>query len=343
MKFGITYSIQSLTGEWTEVCRNVLEQVETADALGFDYALVSEHHLVEENGYFPSPLTVLAAFAARTRRMRLATGILLLPLYHPLVVAEAAAVVDNFSGGRLTLGLGMGYRPEEFAAFHVPIEERGDRMEESLRLLDLLFRQRRVHSDGRFFPMNGVALMPRPVQKPRPPLWVAAKASAAIRRAARLADGWYIDPVTAFGMILRRAPIFRRAWAESGKAGASPDVVLRREAFVAETDEAAWEAAREGVLYLYGEYLKWGHLTDDEGNPIPPGDRTLDSLRDRFLIGSPKTVVRRIREQAEALGHTHLVVRMQFPGTPPAPVIRSLQLFADEVIPEFREERENPS
>lgn len=343
MQFGITYSIQSLTGEWTEICKKILAQVELADDLGFDYALVSEHHLVEENGYFPSPLTVLAAFAARTRRIRLATGILLLPLYHPLVVAEAAAVVDNLSGGRLTLGLGMGYRPEEFAAFHVPIEERGDRMEESLRLLDLLFRQRKLHFDGRFFPMKGVTLMPRPVQRPRPPLWAAAKVPSAVRRAARLTDGWYIDPVTAFGVILRRAPVFRGAWAEAGKTGSAPDIVLRREAFVAETDEAAWGAAREGVLYLYGEYLKWGHLTDDGGNPIPAGDRTLESLRERFLIGSPETVVRRLREQAEALRHTHLVVRMQFPGTDPEQVVRSIRLFAEEVIPKFRNEKGSPS
>ncbi len=337
MKFGITYSIQSLTGEWTSICRTVLDQVELADALGFDYALVSEHHLVEDNGYFPSPLTVLAAFAARTQRIGLATGILLLPLYHPMVIAEAVAVVDNLSGGRLTLGVGMGYRPEEFAAFNVPIEERAARMEESLILLERLLRERDVTFDGRFFPMNGVTLMPRPVQRPRPRLWAAAKVPKAIRRTARLTDGWYIDPVTAFGLIVKRAPVFREAWEQAGKAGSLPDIILRREAFVAETDEEAWEAAREGVLYLYGEYLNWGHLTDDDGTPIPAGERGLDALRNRFLIGSPETVTKRIQEHAEALGNTHLVVRMQFPGTDPEKVERSLRLFAQEVIPNFRD------
>ena len=161
MQFGITYSIQSLTGEWTEICRTVLDQVELADEVGFHYALVSEHHLVEDNGYFPAPLTVLAAFAARTTRIRLATGILLLPLYQPMTVAEAAAVVDNLSDGRLTLGFGLGYRPEEFAVFHVPIEERAGRMEESLKLLHLLLSERKIDFDGDFFPMQEVTLMPR--------------------------------------------------------------------------------------------------------------------------------------------------------------------------------------
>ncbi|MDP6087143.1 MAG: LLM class flavin-dependent oxidoreductase [Nitrospinota bacterium] len=338
MKFGITYSIQSLTGEWTRICRDVLDQIERADALGIDYALVSEHHLVEENGYFPSPLTVLAAFAARTERIRLATGILLLPLHHPMAIAEMVAVIDNLSAGRVTLGVGMGYRPEEFAAFNVPIKERGGRMEESLRLLDLLLRERDVHSEGPHFPMEGVTLMPRPVQTPRPPLWTAAKVPNAIRRAARLSDGWYIDPVTAFGIILKRAPIFREAWKAAGKEDAPPDIILRREAFVAETDEEAWEAAREGVLYLYGEYLNWGHLTDDDGRPIQPGAGALDVLRDRFLIGSPETVARRIRECEEALGNTHLVVRMQFPGTDPERVMESIRLLAEEVAPKFRNE-----
>ena len=335
MQFGITYSIQSLTGEWTEICRTVLDQVELADEVGFHYALVSEHHLVEDNGYFPAPLTVLAAFAARTTRIRLATGILLLPLYQPMTVAEAAAVVDNLSDGRLTLGFGLGYRPEEFAVFHVPIEERAGRMEESLKLLHLLLSERKIDFDGDFFPMQEVTLMPRPVQQPRPPFWVAAKASKAIRRAARLSDGWYIDPVTAFGVIAKRAPVFRAAWSEAGKARIEPDIILRREAFVAETDEEAWAAARDGVLYLYGEYMKWGHLTDDDGHEIPSEERSLDHLKNRFLIGSPDTVVKRIQEQQEVLGHSHLVVRMQFPGTDPEKVARSLRLFADEVIPEF--------
>ena len=335
MQFGITYSIQSLTGEWTKICRTILDQVELADEIGFHYAIVSEHHLVEDNGYFPSPLTVLAAFAARTSRIRLATGILLLPLYQPMAIAEAATVVDHLSGGRLTLGFGLGYRPEEFAVFHVPMDERAGRMEESLKLLDLLLSRQKVDFAGNFFPMQGTTLMPRPVQKPRPPFWTAAKTPRAIRRAARLSDGWYIDPVTAFGVIAKRAPIFLDAWTEAGKKNVRPDIILRREAFVAETDEEAWAAARDGVLYLYGEYMKWGHLTDEDGNEIPSEKRSLDHLKDRFLIGSPDTIIKKIQEQKEVLGHSHLVVRMQFPGTDPEKVVRSLRLFSEEIIPKF--------
>ena len=336
MKFALHYSYQSRTGHWVDAYHNSLEQIALAEKYGFDMVTTSEHHMVEDNGYFPSNMVTCAGIATRTEKMRIGTCVLLLPFYHPLAVAEDATVLDIMSRGRFVLGVGLGYRREEFAAFNVPFEERAARFEEALGLVRRLMTERGVTHPGPYFPMEDVTLMPRPVQNPCPPIWVAAKLPAAIRRAARMGNAWFADPVTPLKVLKERKQVYLDALAETGKDASQVEFPLRREAYVAEESERAWEEAREPMLYNYQEYLDWGHLVDDEGRPVKRGAEAMENLRRRFIVGSPSDCIRQIRRYQEELGTTSIHFRIQFPGLDHGKILNSIRLLGEEVLPHFQ-------
>src|SRR2546428_12769700 len=182
MKFGL--SPLQAGGDFAETIR----ECERAEAAGFDSVWLGEHH--NNRALYPAPLIGLAAIAARTRRVRLGTAVLLLPLYHPLAVAEEAAVVDMISAGRLVPGVGAGYAPEEFAAFGVSIKERGSRMDEAVPLIQRLWSEDNVTHAGRHYRVTSATVSPRPVQRPRPPIWFGGWVEPAIRRAGRFGEAW---------------------------------------------------------------------------------------------------------------------------------------------------------
>ena len=162
----------------------LLDQIVFAEELGFDSIWITEHHFVED-GYCPSPISVLAAIAARTRRVQLSTDILLLPLYHAVRLAEDVATINLISNGRMMLGLGMGYRDEEFAAFGTSRQERVGRTEEGIDVLRGAWGPEPFSYAGRYYQLHDVNVTPKPVQQPHPPLWLAAMSAPAARRAAR--------------------------------------------------------------------------------------------------------------------------------------------------------------
>ncbi len=163
-----------------------LRECERAEAAGFDSIWLGEHH--NNPVLYPAPLIGLTAVASRTHSIRLGTGVLLLPLYHPVMVAEEGAMVDMISGGRLILGIGAGYAPEEFAAFGYSLKERGSRLEEGASLLLRLWTEENVTHHGKHYRVDNATVAPRPVQRPRPPIWFGAWAEPAqsAQRAALL-------------------------------------------------------------------------------------------------------------------------------------------------------------
>lgn len=173
----------------------VVDMAREAEALGYDRVSIGEHVM---EGRPPRPtllgIPALAAAGGATRRIRLLTGIVLIPLYHPIMLAKLAATLDIVSGGRLDFGIGLGGQRDtrvEFEALGIPVEERGRRANESLRLIKRLWTEEGVTFEGRFYKCQDVTLLPHPVQKPHPPIWVAGREEAAMRRAARYGDGWY--------------------------------------------------------------------------------------------------------------------------------------------------------
>lgn len=333
MKSSLLYSYQVEHDDPYRTFAESVRQIEVAEELGYDGVYVSEHHLVE-NGYFPAPFVTCAAIAMKTRRMRIGPGVLLLPLYDPLHVAEHGTILDHVSQGRFVLAVGYGYRQQEFDAFGVKLDDRAARMREGVEAIRALWTQPKASYSGEHFRYDRVTLRPLPYQKPHPPIWMASKAPGAVRAAARHADAWFADPITPFSVLKERLTTYEEALGRCGKPTSGFDFPLMREAYCAESDAQAWAEARDGVLSVYKEYLDWGHLLDEQGREVRPGDeRALEVLRARFIIGSPETCVREALRCRDELGCTNLVMRMKFPGIPAERVERSVRLWGERVMP----------
>jgi probable F420-dependent oxidoreductase len=209
------------------------EMARAAEAAGFDAAFVTDHPIpgdrwLRAGGHHTlDPFVALAFAAAATQRLRLQTNVLVLPYRNPFLVAKAAATLDVATGGRLILGVAAGYLKSEFAALGVPFEERNERSDEAIRVLKRAWSEEGVVCEGRGFRAEGNTALPRPAQRPHPPIWVGGNSRRAIRRAVELGDGWLPFPAPA-----RMAGAIRTAEI------ASPEDLATRIAFAREHAEA---------------------------------------------------------------------------------------------------------
>jgi len=308
--------------------RDHLEQVALARELGFDSIWAGQHFLSAPFQMFQT-IPFLARVAAEAEGMTLGTGILLLPLLNPLEVAENAATLNEIADGNFILGLGVGYRAVENAAFGV----RGDRFalfERKLEIVRALLAGDAVSAAGDGFELDQARLTLRPSSPP--PIWIAANADGAVRRAARLADAWMINPHTRLEQLQPQVELFEAERRACGKPP-SEAVPIIKEVCVAETDAAAMETARPFLAAKYEAYVNWG-----QDEVLPEGDtlqREWEQLTGggRFILGSPQTCAAQIREHVDRLGVNRLIVRAQWPGMPQADVLRTLRLLATEVLP----------
>ena len=315
-----------------------------AEESGFDTVTIGHHHFMPGN--MSDPLTFLAAVAARTSTVRVGTGIFQLPIHNPVRVAEQVATIDQLSGGRVTLGVGMGWWPLEYDVHGSNFRERGARMEEALTILKLVWSEENTSFDGRFNSFPELTVHPRPLQQPNPPLWVAGVAPAAVDRAARLGDAWICGPVQSLAAALRCLDIYRPACA----ALAKPDEwILRRYAWIGESDEQV----RTEVLphYVDGLMAHWRESAEeaeeldlfarlDSGESISAEDIAAD----RLLWGNPERVINQIRSYEATTNCTH--VHAAFGAGLPADtgqaslgtfdeIAAMIRLFGREVIPAF--------
>jgi len=310
------------------------EQARVADSLGYTYILKGQH-------YSTSPMQALQLVPFLSRIMveapnaKLVTGIVLLPLHKPLDIAEQLASVDVMSGGRLVFGSGIGYRDVEFKAFGTEAKDRGKRFEECLEAIQRLWSEDSVTMQGSHFELDEASCSVKPVQKPMPPFWIGANVDAAVRRAARMADAWFINPHQRMDTIARQLGVYRQALEAEGKP--EPTVLpLMRECFVAETTEKAVALARPYLEAKYKAYHEWG-----QDKSMPKGDDDLslpfEELADgRFLLGSPDNVAEQIIDYNRRLGVNLIILGIQWVGMPHQQVLDSLRLFAAEVMPKVR-------
>ena len=311
--------------------RDALEEVVRAEDLGFDSVWMEEHHSVTDH-YWPSPLPVLAGFATRTSRMRLGTDILVAPFYHPVRLAEDAAMLDVMSGGRFVLGIAIGYKPDEFALYGTALEKRGARFEEQLAVMKALWTQDRVAFHGTYYTVDG-RLEPRPVTRPHPPVWIGGWGDITLRRAATLADNWVPGPTADLARLLAGKQQFLANRRAAGRNEAVTEWPLTRDVIIADTDREARELAEKHIMISYRkEYAGgWRHPFIDASIATD-----LDALmQNRFLIGGPDQVVRALRPFVTEYGMTHLICRVFFPGMPHRHIMRELELIAKEVRPAF--------
>ena len=331
MKFGLALAVQHRPGD-DQVARfrEHLEQVRLAKCVGFASVWASQHYLAQPFAYF-QPVPTLARVAAEAEGMTLGTGVILLPLHHPLGVAEDLAALDVISGGRLVAGFGLGYRDEENAAFGLDPRDRVGRLTEALSVIERLWTGERVTHDGPRFPLREVQLSMRPAQKPRPPIWLAGNTDAGVKRAARLGDAWLMNPHATLTSLERQQALFRETRAALGRPPAA-ETPLIKECVVAESAAAAVAEARPFLEAKYKAYQQW---KQDEA--LPPGETFElgfeDLARDRFVVGDPARAVNELTRYRERLGVTTFVFRVQWPGMPQATVLRSIRLLGEKVLP----------
>ena len=312
-----------------------VEAARLADNLGFSYILKGQHYATYPLQQFQQ-VPFLSRIMVEAPNARIVTGIVLLPLHKPLDIAEQLATVDVMSGGRLVFGSGIGYRDVEFKAFGTTQKERAKRFEENLIAIRRLWTEDVVSMKASHFELDNASISIRPVQKPTPPFWIGANNDVAVRRAARMADTWFINPHQRMDTIERQLSLYRQTLAELDKP--EPTVLpLMRECFVAETDEKAVELARPYLEAKYKSYHEWG-----QDKAMPKGDDDLDLpfeelTRDRFLLGSPDRVAEQIVGYNRKLGVNAMILGIQWVGMPHSQVTDTMRLFAEEVMPRVRQ------
>ncbi|MBM9461195.1 LLM class flavin-dependent oxidoreductase [Nocardioides sp. zg-536] len=328
MKFGIMASHQYPHEEDLRAhLSDLFGTVELAAELGYDSVWTINHF--QSNLATPQPISMIASLIPRTGDMTIGTGILLLPLFHPAHVAEEFATLDQLSGGRVVLGVGAGYRENEFAAFGIDPATRFGRLDESLRLIRELWTGEPVTFSGKHFSLEDASIGVRPLTPGGPPVWVGAGGTKAVRRAARLGDAWYApgnSPNPSF--LPDHVAVYDAALLEAGKDPATVERPVGVELYCAPTTEQAVAEALPHARREYSTYAEYPALRWQR-------DRFDELVVNTLLLGSPEDLVRRIGELRE-VGFNHLIFRPGWLGMPPEKVRASLRLFAEEVFPAFR-------
>ncbi len=300
-------------------CRDLVEQVTLAEALGFDSVFVAHHHLAGVPYLQSIPL--LAFLAASTRRLRLGTAVFLLPLRHPVAVAEELATLDVLSGGRVVFGVGLGYRREEWDAFGVPTGERAKRFAESIDVIRRLWAGEAVTYAGAFGVLDAARLSVRPSQPGGPPLWIGAYTEPAIRRAAELGDAWIGSSSFTRAAFRRGRAVLADARRALGKPMPAEQPLLR-EACVASSREAALATLRRHLGAKLAAYEHWGKERLD----------LEEAIAECAIAGTPAEAARQARAWEADEGVNHLILRVQWPGMPHAEVLRTIRLLGEEVF-----------
>jgi alkanesulfonate monooxygenase SsuD/methylene tetrahydromethanopterin reductase-like flavin-dependent oxidoreductase (luciferase family) len=338
MKFGLMFDFRN-PEQWRKpyptFYKSQIDEIVRLEELGYDNVWLTEHHFFED-GYNPAVLPTAAAIAARTSRIRIGTFVLLMPFHNPVRVAEDAVCVDIISGGRFDLGVGQGYRAEEFSALNIPRRERSERLAEGIELVHRLFTEANVTFDGKYTRVTDMTLHPRPVQLPGIPIWIGCRTQKATERAARM--GFHLmatlgpDPAIPYQAALK----------ENGRDIKNFNVAQLRAVYVARNADQAWEEASPHLHYMMANYGQWlAEANDAEGdkqvwNISSPSELRKSPMAAGLMIGTPDEVAGKLEKFRAEFTCTHFVMATQLPGLDPVKATRSSELFAKEVMPHFR-------
>jgi alkanesulfonate monooxygenase SsuD/methylene tetrahydromethanopterin reductase-like flavin-dependent oxidoreductase (luciferase family) len=353
MRFGTYYFFQAPPGlRHQDIIHNELQQMEWAETLGFDEVWLTEHHFIDY-GLAVDPATLAAAAAARTRRVRIGLAAAIAPFHHPLRLAEQMALLDIISGGRLDVGIGRGNRPVEFAGYGVEQIESRERMDETVEILLRAWTEERFSHQGRFFTVRDVGVIPKPLQRPHPPLYQVCVSKDTIENTAL--RGWpMLNSMLRGGVeqLVTNRDVYVNALE---KAGRRPQEIARllgdwgvsRHIYVAPTDAQAQGEAKAAELWYQEAFRRFviPERIEDAHPSLQPGFRAMaerlgtinweDLVRETVAFGSPGTVAAKI-EAMRAIGVGQVLCWMSFGGLDQDKVRRSMELFAREVMPRFR-------
>ena len=310
-----------------------LEQARLIRSLGFDSIWAGEHHVTPGFHFFPQ-LSLLTRVAAEAEGLWLGTNVTLLPLHNPVELAELGAFLDVATGGRFLFGIGLGYRPEEYAIYGIPMRQRVGRFLEAIEIIRRLWSEDNVSHAGHYWQFSGASIRPRPLQSPHPPIIIGAQVEAAIERAAKIGDGWLIVPIPTTEQLARQLTTYTSARAHA-KLPPSPHICRLLEVGCAADEDQVMRRVAPFLIEKYKAYFSWGL----EGLKLDPDAspqqqfRTL--ARNRFAVGTPGQVVDALVAHARAGVH-HLSMRVSWPGMPQDDILAGIELLGREVLPEVR-------
>ena len=317
----------------------MLELARTIEDAGLDSAWVSEHHF-EPDGYLSGVMPALGAIAAETNSIEIGPCIALAPLYDPVRLAEDAATIDLIADRRLTLGLAIGSNPTEFEQFGIPRDERVDRLEDTVNLLRAAWSDGPLDYDSPFHDVDpDVSVTPKPDRTADSgehaiPIMLGGAAKPAVRRAARMADAWVAPSKLSIDGLRKRHEDIHHVRDQENLEGYFTTYVLQH-GFVADSKEEAWNAMKDGYLYLQRRYAE---IFSGEAVDELPDDR-VQELKDQAIYGTPEQVADELREYRDALeagGHgddLHFILRTYYPGMETTEMVECIERLGDEVKP----------
>lgn len=353
MRIGTYFFLQSPPGRAADaIIGEEIEQMVLSERLGFDSVWLTEHHYADY-GLSSAPSVLLATVAARTERVSLGTAVYVIPFHHPLRLAEETATLDILSRGRLVVGLGRGNRPLEFLGHSVPQDESRTRLEEGVELLRRAWTEDRVTFHGRHWQIRDVPVYPKPLTQPHPPLAFAVSSPESLAWAG--ANGFAIMTsglFTPLEAMLKQRATYVEALRTAGHTDAAVANLLGRwvatkHVYVAPTDAQARAEAEGPERWYLDAFVRsirpdgLPGLSEAVRQRATEAAARIAALRwdqlveDSLLIGSPATVRRKVAELQQA-GVGELLCWMNFGDIPPEKARRSMQLIAEEVLPEFR-------
>src|SRR6266850_9149 len=314
MEVGVYHEFHCRPGQTPAAAfAEALAQIEAADRWGLDAIWLAEIHQQARRSVMSAPMTVASAIAARTKRIKIGTGVQVLPLCHPLRLAEEAATVDQISHGRLIFGVGRSGFPRTYEAYGVPYGESRERFAETLEILKQAWTQESFSYKGQYYSFDNVKVTPKPYQKPWPEIRVAANSADTFPNIAKAGHAVFV--AVRLGTLEELEPnitAYRQAWKEAGHPGEGK-VFLRAPVYVAETDQAARDEPEESIMYFY-RYL--GERLQDSASRA--GVRAVEdraargqrlqnisyeeALREKLIVGSPERVTDRLMGLQDKLG-----------------------------------------
>jgi alkanesulfonate monooxygenase SsuD/methylene tetrahydromethanopterin reductase-like flavin-dependent oxidoreductase (luciferase family) len=328
MKIGILqfFGWRDRTVPLNSVYETALERFSIMDQTGYDAVWLAEHHF-STFSVCPSVHMMGTMAAARTKRLRIGTAVSLAPFYNPLRLAEEVALLDVLSGGRVNWGAGRGFERSEFAAFNIPGEESAARFHETVEIVLKAWTNQRVTHAGRFYNYDGVEVLPKPLQAPHPPVWMAASSMPAIDWAAGQGHSILMDPHSSFTDLIAKRRHYGAKLAEAGYSDSGREIPMSRLVAVDETDEKAHAVAKRVAEWTIESYVGPKHAGNVRGEVRTFGgkDPVQFYLGDVMIHGTAERVADHILSFGAEIGMTYLMA---------APMsARSFRLLTDKVLP----------
>ena len=348
MEFGMFHEFQCPEGHSeVQAFEESFAQVDAAERWGLDAMWLAELHMAPRRSVLSAPLSIASAIAARTTRIKIGTAVQVLPLCHPVRIAEEAATVDHISHGRLIFGVGRSGFVWTYDAYGVPHGESRERFAETLEVIKRAWTNRRFSYAGKYYNFDNVCVVPKPYQRPHPPIRVAATSSDTFPAIGAL--GYPIFAAVRLGTLSELGPDIR-AYREAYRAAGHPgegEVFLRVPVYIADTAARARSEPEESIMHFY-RFLGRGL----EATATTVGTRAVErraergqrlqsisydeALRDKLIVGTPEMVVDRLHELREELGLDGILAELNCGGLiPHQQVMSALRLLCEKVIPRF--------